>query len=458
MENDPRFKNEEDEDEEDQDFPKVAVFVKETPNKDQIQIEKNEHSFLDQLFRADKAPELEEQAILEELNEAEVNDLSKVIAQDRIREIDRSSNSQLLIEDLAAQSYLESVVISGEANEAFLKTIDILDIDKKHQQDVQSLITQSSFSDSYTQSKKYAPKLQDKGNFSKQSNPSIYPRESIDNPSTTVTNKDQKPNSKSKSLTLSTLLVESLFQRREPRLKNKSIDHQLKERLNQRVFKLTENILTNEQKIRQLSKDMNVVKKAEMPIIYQKLKTEHLAQKEIEKSKKVSLESVPEDKIDTKKKIIQKLGTKEILNVASKIEIDKISIKKLYLKRLISEKGLRRIVEAYFRGMDIKAVLKKELIQKEIDFERDPLLRDRGVDLGDYRPEKINIDKLIKIKGISWDDQKVVKTSSSSIPKQESRTSPRTTKGAVPKLIDFIVISLLLILSVIVLLILIEKG
>ncbi len=108
--------------------------------------------------------------------------------------------------------------------------------------------------------------------------------------------------------------------------------------------------------------------------------------------------------------------------------------------------------------MDIKAVLKKELIQKEIDFERDPLLRDRGVDLGDYQPEKINIDKLIKIKGISWDDQKVVKTSSSSIPKQESRTSPRTTKGAVPKLIDFIVISLLLILSVIVLLILIEKG
>jgi hypothetical protein len=73
-----------------------------------------------------------------------------------------------------------------------------------------------------------------------------------------------------------------------------------------------------------------------------------------------------------------KLNHRELMLMSEKIVIEGSSLKQIYENHLIGERGLRRLLSEYLKGQDIKKALKREMVEKQIDFERDPILRDRS--------------------------------------------------------------------------------
>ena len=51
-------------------------------------------------------------------------------------------------------------------------------------------------------------------------------------------------------------------------------------------------------------------------------------------------------------------------------------MRQIYETHLVGERGLRRLVAEHLRGGDLNKALRREIVEREIDFERDPALRD----------------------------------------------------------------------------------
>lgn len=83
----------------------------------------------------------------------------------------------------------------------------------------------------------------------------------------------------------------------------------------------------------------------------------------------------------------QSMNRKELMALSEKIVVDGASLRQIYESRSISDRGLRRLITVYLKGGNVKRSLQQELIEKEIDFERDPLLRDRGHSLAEHDQE-----------------------------------------------------------------------
>lgn len=75
-------------------------------------------------------------------------------------------------------------------------------------------------------------------------------------------------------------------------------------------------------------------------------------------------------------KRIDTLSRVELLNLSEKITIDGSSLRQIYETHLVGEKGLRRLIAEYLREGDLRKALRQEVMEREIDFERDPILRD----------------------------------------------------------------------------------
>ncbi len=71
-----------------------------------------------------------------------------------------------------------------------------------------------------------------------------------------------------------------------------------------------------------------------------------------------------------------KLSDKEIIALSEKIKIEGVPLKTIYQNKELSFNGLKRIIIAYLRGGNLEKIFKKELIAHQIDFERDPILKD----------------------------------------------------------------------------------
>jgi hypothetical protein len=73
---------------------------------------------------------------------------------------------------------------------------------------------------------------------------------------------------------------------------------------------------------------------------------------------------------------IETLNRAELFSLSEKIIVDGSSLRQIYETHLIGERGLRRLVAEHLRGGDLKKALRQEIVEREIDFERDPGLRD----------------------------------------------------------------------------------
>jgi hypothetical protein len=74
---------------------------------------------------------------------------------------------------------------------------------------------------------------------------------------------------------------------------------------------------------------------------------------------------------------IQHMDHREVLEVAEKLVIDGTSLRTIFESKQITEPGLRRITREFLRGGDVKAALQHEIQVKEMQYERDPQMRDR---------------------------------------------------------------------------------
>jgi hypothetical protein len=75
-------------------------------------------------------------------------------------------------------------------------------------------------------------------------------------------------------------------------------------------------------------------------------------------------------------KNIEQLNRNELLELSEKIIVEGSSLRQIYESHLIGERGLRRLVGEHLRGGDMPKALRREIVEREIDFERDPVLRD----------------------------------------------------------------------------------
>ncbi len=81
------------------------------------------------------------------------------------------------------------------------------------------------------------------------------------------------------------------------------------------------------------------------------------------------------DKRSTEQQV-ENLSRNELLTLSEKIIVEGSTLRQVYETHLVSERGLRRLVTEYLRGGDVVRAFRRELIEREIDFERDPKLRD----------------------------------------------------------------------------------
>ncbi|MDB5175521.1 MAG: hypothetical protein JWM81_379 [Candidatus Saccharibacteria bacterium] len=80
----------------------------------------------------------------------------------------------------------------------------------------------------------------------------------------------------------------------------------------------------------------------------------------------------------TPQKQAETMGRQELLALSQKVIIEGASLRQVYENNLITEKGLRRLIAEHLKGGDMVRALRRELVEREIDFERDPMLRDRA--------------------------------------------------------------------------------
>ncbi len=77
-------------------------------------------------------------------------------------------------------------------------------------------------------------------------------------------------------------------------------------------------------------------------------------------------------------KRIETLSRSELLQLSEQVIVEATTLRQIYESHLIGERGLRRLLVEHLRGGDVKRLLRRELVEHEIDFERDPIMRDRA--------------------------------------------------------------------------------
>lgn len=122
----------------------------------------------------------------------------------------------------------------------------------------------------------------------------------------------------------------------------------------------------------------------------------HMLMVDVEKSAAEHSQPLTGKRVDT-------LSRAELFSLAETIIIDGSSLRQIYETHLVGERGLRRLVAEHLRGGDLKKALRSEIIEREIDFERDPDLRDM-VPGGSIGNSKVELNKLLEQATVSLSD------------------------------------------------------
>jgi hypothetical protein len=78
-------------------------------------------------------------------------------------------------------------------------------------------------------------------------------------------------------------------------------------------------------------------------------------------------------------KAIETMPRAELLKAGEAVRVGATNLRRVYETNLITEQGLRRLVGDFERGANVQAALQRELIEKEMSYERDPRLRNRSL-------------------------------------------------------------------------------
>jgi hypothetical protein len=116
---------------------------------------------------------------------------------------------------------------------------------------------------------------------------------------------------------------------------------------------------------------------------------------------KMKVEASPIEPVSGKR--IDTLSRPELMEVAEKIVINDSNLRHIYETHLIGERGLRRLVAEHLRGGDLSKALRREVMEHERDFERDPVLRDLAPTLAASLDNNSNValEKLLQQADVS---------------------------------------------------------
>lgn len=89
---------------------------------------------------------------------------------------------------------------------------------------------------------------------------------------------------------------------------------------------------------------------------------------------KMKVETSPVEPASGKR--IDTMNRAELMELGEKIDIDGNNLRHIYETHLIGERGLRRLIIEHLRGGDLRKALRREVMEREMDFERDPVMRD----------------------------------------------------------------------------------
>lgn len=169
--------------------------------------------------------------------------------------------------------------------------------------------------------------------------------------------------------------------------------------------------------------------------------------KPIEKSLAMSPEMIiphlSEQKVHT-------LSRQELLEISSKINVGDSSLRKIFDTNLVGEKGLRRLIAVYMTGGDLAKALQNEIVEHEIDFERDPAMRDIAATSDPIQGNSSTAlnELLEKAKEkVSGDDPEQAYYKETKSVDEKSKSSSSASN---PKLLDYIFITIIIILSLVV--------
>lgn len=182
-------------------------------------------------------------------------------------------------------------------------------------------------------------------------------------------------------------LVGYFVGRRRGRIKTEKRLKPVQEKLEKQVVQLKKEVATKEAVIRQAAarkyrEALPVV--AAVPV---KAKAERIGHVLVAAERPtVAAPAKPEraikvakpEQLTTIQERVQALNREELLATSQKIMVEGTSLRQVYETSLISEKALRRLVVEHLKGGDVARLLRMEIVEREIDFERDPRLRDKA--------------------------------------------------------------------------------
>lgn len=200
-------------------------------------------------------------------------------------------------------------------------------------------------------------------------------------------------------------IVGYLIGRRRGRLKAEKKFNTVKKKLEQQVQSLEETVVAKERRIRQVVREQaqahpeRIV--AVQPTAEKVSETRQLHEQQpvperlgqlivdaerTEQPRQTAREKFPSPTTEKIKidKNIETLSRAELLSISEKIVLDGSTLHQIYETHLVGERGLRRLVQEHLQGGDVKKALRREIVEREIDFERDPVMRDHtGHDTAD---------------------------------------------------------------------------
>ena len=212
-------------------------------------------------------------------------------------------------------------------------------------------------------------------------------------------------------------LVERLVVKKSESIDSKIPAEIIKKKIEKQVSRIETEITTKELTIKQAAiesintqpelEDVEVVrsKDPEADRLHSSVAPERigkvLVKAEAEKSK-------PRIEMATLKPIdrhIETISRADLLDLSSKTLVDGSTLRKVYETSLITENGLRRVLIEHLRGGDIKRALKRELVEREKDFERDPNIRDKSYELQSSSKQVTKLNLNLEIDNVEQPNQ-----------------------------------------------------
>lgn len=210
---------------------------------------------------------------------------------------------------------------------------------------------------------------------------------------------ESKPKAKKES-TVASALTGYLIGKRVGKKTTKAEVAPIRRRLEIKVQEMEQKLSNQEATIQKLTKEnklrmRQIVPEARTQPTVESSRLDLTKPERVEHIGKVVIVAAEKPKVPTKKERelttsnirklikpeeIKTMRRQELLAVSDKIRVEGASLKAMFENNLFGERALRRLVENYLKGKDIRAALRREIVEREIDFERDPILRDRARD------------------------------------------------------------------------------